>query len=92
MRAALVKGPTSTLHGARCGLCPNRVATGQSVLWRRMPNSSYAEDRLVYHVDCMAALVERAPRGKARAGNAKARAAAIRRSIREANQPLAVPA
>ena len=91
MQAAIVKGPTSTLHGARCGLCPGQVQVGQAVLWKRMPNSSYAEDRLVYHVDCMAALVDRAPQGKARPGNHKARAAAIRRSVREGGL-FAVPA
>lgn len=92
MRAAIVKGPTSTLHGAKCGLCPRTVKTGEAVLHRSMPNSSYSEDRLVFHVDCMAALVDRAPQGARRPANPKATAAAIRRAARTSRDLFAVPA
>lgn len=92
MKAAIVKGPSSTLHGAKCGLCPKPVRAGQAVLWRKMPNSSYAEDRLVFHVDCMGALVDRAPKGVRVGGDVRAETARIRRAVRQSGDLFAVPA
>lgn len=91
VRATLVKGPSSTLWGAKCGLCPHTVKAGESVVWKKMPNSSYAEDRLVFHTDCMAALVQRAPAGRP-AGDARARAEAIRATAATTGDPFARPA
>lgn len=83
-----MKGKSSKLWGAKCGLCPATVKAGESVLWRTNPNSSYAEDRLVFHTDCMAALVQRAPVGKP-AGDRRAQANAIRASIAATGDPFA---
>lgn len=77
-----MKGPKSKLAGARCGLCPRPLLAGQTLLYKDMPNSSYDEDRLVFHLECMEALCERAPRGVP-ATDHKAKATSIRKLIAE---------
>jgi hypothetical protein len=77
-----MKGSKSKLAGARCGLCPRPLLAGQTILYKHMANDSYDEDRLVYHRDCMAALIERAPRGVP-ATDHKAVATDIRQRILE---------
>lgn len=88
MRHQLVKGPNSALFGAKCGLCTHPVRSGESVLFHHMPNDSYDEDRLVFHRDCMAALVNRAPAGVP-SGDHRARAARIRSTVEKTGSPFA---
>lgn len=88
MRAAIV-GPKSRLTGVKCGLCPGKIRAGDSVLHRHMPNSSYAEDRLVFHTGCMAALVDRAPAGRPVTSSPKAQAVAIRAAVEATGDPYA---
>lgn len=80
VRIVVMKGPKSKLAGARCGLCPRPLLAGQVLLFKDMPNSSYDEDRLVYHAECMEALCHRAPRGVP-ATDHKAKAVRTIRSI-----------
>lgn len=63
MRTAIVKGPGSRLAGARCRACPHRVQPGQAVVYDILPTYGYVDNRYVIHVDCLRAVVDRAPEG-----------------------------
>lgn len=84
MRASTVKSPGTRLHGVRCSapFCKRRTETGEAVVWRKMPNDSYAEDIFLTHVQCMQVILDDAPEGAA-PGNPEARAAVIRRAVLE---------
>lgn len=65
MRSALVKGPSSKLHGKRCSasFCKRPVEQGESVVWREMRNDSYDEPLFVTHTACMRVILDDAPVG-----------------------------
>lgn len=84
MKTAVVKGPSSQLHGKVCSasFCKRPVTQGESVVWREMKNDSYDERLFVTHVACMRVILDDAPEGTVTPRNQTARAAEIRRAVR----------
>lgn len=88
MKAAVVKGPGSNLHGKKCtaSFCRRPVRQGEAVVWRKMPNDSYDEPLFVTHTACMQTILDAAPEGSVTPGNHAVRAAAIARVVAETGE------
>lgn len=57
-------GPRSSMVGLSCrGGCKNKVRAGEVILFTRLATNHYRDGSFALHVNCVRALLDRAPEG-----------------------------